>query len=82
MKLYYCKVAHPAVTHRGFSIIDALKKVGGLEIHAKDDGAVALVELDGQEDELYMSSHPSVDDAMFQARMDFGIEPHEWARSA
>jgi hypothetical protein len=53
-----------------------------LEIHALDDGAVTLLELDGHEDQLHVSAHESVDAAMFRARVEFGVLPDEWARSA
>lgn len=81
MKLYSCKVAHPAVTHHGISILNALKKIGGLEIHSRDDGAITLLELDGHEDQLHTSAHESVDEAMLRARMEYGVLPDEWARS-
>jgi hypothetical protein len=81
MKLYSCRVAHPAVTHSGFSVLHALRKVNRLEIH-KREGDVALVQVDDHQDELTQSSHDSVEDAMHSARVDFGVETEEWERAS
>lgn len=81
MKLFSCKVAHPAVTHSGFSLLHALRKVARLEIHKREKGEVALVQVDDHQDEFAQSSHDSVEEAMRSARVEFGVETEEWERA-
>ena len=82
MKLFSCRVAHPAVTHSGFSLLNALRQVNRLEIHTRSEGEVALVQVDDHQDEIAQRSHSSVEEAMKSAKAEFGVVAEEWERTA